>query len=78
MIFGHRGTRRPLNYIDGDAGVCSAKGLPRSLAADRPYRGGMPPETALAIMNKDRGVKLDATAIDALASAVQSQEKEAL
>jgi HD-GYP domain-containing protein (c-di-GMP phosphodiesterase class II) len=38
----------------------------------------MEPEAAFEILNDDRGAKLDAAAIDALASAVHSQEKETL
>jgi hypothetical protein len=37
-----------------------------ALTADRPYRAGMSREDALAIINRDRGSKLCANAIDAL------------
>lgn len=41
-----------------------------ALTADRPYRAGMPVEKALSILDKERGTKLDADAVDALAAAV--------
>lgn len=41
-----------------------------ALTADRPYRAGMSPEKALSILEKERGTKLDADAIDALAAQV--------
>jgi len=41
-----------------------------ALTADRPYRAGMRPAEALAIIEQERGTKLDADAIDALASIV--------
>ncbi|MGQ0643683.1 MAG: HD-GYP domain-containing protein [Gemmatimonadaceae bacterium] len=43
-----------------------------ALTADRPYRAGMQSEEALRIIERERGAKLDASAIDALAAAVQS------
>ncbi len=49
-----------------------------ALTADRPYRVGMPVEQALSILEKDRGSKLDAHAIDALASAVLTRPGEEL
>jgi HD-GYP domain-containing protein (c-di-GMP phosphodiesterase class II) len=36
-----------------------------ALTADRPYRAGMPVEKALAILEQERGDKLDGDAIDA-------------
>lgn len=42
-----------------------------ALTADRPYRAGMPIDTALSILEKERGSKLDGAAIDALAEAVR-------
>jgi putative nucleotidyltransferase with HDIG domain len=42
-----------------------------ALTADRPYRAGMSHEDALAILNRERGQKLDAAAIDALAAAME-------
>jgi putative nucleotidyltransferase with HDIG domain len=41
-----------------------------ALTADRPYRAGMSPERALSILDKERGTKLDADAVDALAASV--------
>lgn len=41
-----------------------------ALTADRPYRAGMTPDKALSILEKERGTKLDADAIDALAAEV--------
>ena len=37
-----------------------------ALTADRPYREAMTPEAALKIMDKDAGISLDATCVDAL------------
>ena len=47
-----------------------------ALTADRPYRAGMPVEKALAILEQERGDKLDGDAIDALAEAVSGRERE--
>ena len=41
-----------------------------ALTANRPYREGMPVEKALGILRREKGTKLDASAIDALAAAV--------
>ncbi|MFN8571008.1 MAG: HD domain-containing phosphohydrolase [Gemmatimonadaceae bacterium] len=41
-----------------------------ALTANRPYRAGMTPDAALAILNRERATKLDAVAIDALAARV--------
>ncbi len=41
-----------------------------ALTANRPYRAGMSPDAALGILTRERGSKLDATAIDALAARV--------
>ena len=47
-----------------------------ALTADRPYRAGMPVEKALAILEQERGDKLDGDSIDALAEAVSGRERE--
>lgn len=47
-----------------------------ALTADRPYRAGMPVETALSLLEKERGSKLDGRAIDALGEAVLSKGRE--
>ena len=41
-----------------------------ALTADRPYRAGMPVEAALAVLQRDRGTRLDAACVDALAQGV--------
>lgn len=64
--------------LDRMARVLAVADVYEALTADRPYRGGMQPEAAFAILTKDRGAKLDATALDALASAIQSQERKEL
>jgi HD-GYP domain-containing protein (c-di-GMP phosphodiesterase class II) len=43
-----------------------------ALTADRPYRAGMPVERALGIREADRGTRLDAAAVDALAALVRA------
>lgn len=48
-----------------------------ALTADRPYRSGMSPEDALAILRKDAGVALDADCIDALIEAPPALQKAA-
>lgn len=47
-----------------------------ALTADRPYRAGMPVEKALAILEQERGDKLDGDSIDALAEEVSGRERE--
>jgi HD-GYP domain-containing protein (c-di-GMP phosphodiesterase class II) len=47
-----------------------------ALTADRPYRAGMAPDRALGILEKERGTKLDGSAIDALAACVRDREAE--
>jgi HD-GYP domain-containing protein (c-di-GMP phosphodiesterase class II) len=64
--------------LDQMARVLAVADVYEALTADRPYRIGMEPEAAFEILNDHRGAKLDAAAIDALASAVHSQEKETL
>jgi HD-GYP domain-containing protein (c-di-GMP phosphodiesterase class II) len=41
-----------------------------ALTADRPYRAGMTPANALSVLEQERGTKVDADAIDALAATV--------
>lgn len=45
-----------------------------ALTADRPYRAGMPVEKALGILDTERGTKLDAAMVDALAECVRARE----
>lgn len=66
------------DHLDQMARVLVVADIYEALTADRPYRHGMTPEAALAIMRTERGAKLDAQAYEALASAIQSQEREAL
>jgi HD-GYP domain-containing protein (c-di-GMP phosphodiesterase class II) len=43
-----------------------------ALTADRPYRAGMPPEEALAIVEGQRGTGLDPASVDVLAGQVHA------
>jgi putative nucleotidyltransferase with HDIG domain len=63
--------------LDQWARVLTVADIFEALTADRPYRAGMTHAAALAILNKDRGTKLDGAALDALeaASAAEHQSK---
>jgi HD-GYP domain-containing protein (c-di-GMP phosphodiesterase class II) len=54
--------------IDPSARILVVADIFEALTATRPYRSGMTPEHALSIMAKDRGTRLDAQALDALAT----------
>jgi HD-GYP domain-containing protein (c-di-GMP phosphodiesterase class II) len=54
--------------IDPSARILVVADIYEALTATRPYRSGMTPEHALSIMAKDRGTRLDAPALDALAT----------
>ncbi|MEO6447180.1 MAG: HD domain-containing phosphohydrolase, partial [Gemmatimonadaceae bacterium] len=45
-----------------------------ALTADRPYRAGMSPREALAVLERERGTRLDANAIDALSGVVLARD----
>ena len=59
----------PAEGLDLQARILVVADIFEALTADRPYRAGMPIEAALAILNKDRGKKLDADVLDALEQA---------
>ena len=59
----------PAEGLDLQARILVVADIFEALTADRPYRVGMPIEAALAILNKDRGKKLDAAVLDALEQA---------
>ena len=60
----------PAEGLDLQARILVVSDIFEALTADRPYRMGMPIEAALAVLEKDRGRKLDADVLDALAVAV--------
>ncbi|MES3034345.1 MAG: HD domain-containing phosphohydrolase [Gemmatimonadota bacterium] len=60
----------PAEGLDLQARILIVADIFEALTADRPYRVGMPIEAALALLDKDRGKKLDADVLDALAVAV--------
>ncbi len=57
--------------LDGEARVLVVADIYEALTADRPYRAGMAPAAAFAIIARDRGPKLCAAAVDALAAWVE-------
>jgi HD-GYP domain-containing protein (c-di-GMP phosphodiesterase class II) len=61
----------PAEGLDLPARILVVADIFEALTADRPYRSGMPIEAALALLEKDRGTKLDATVLDALGVAVK-------
>ena len=60
----------PGEALDLQSRILVVADIFEALTADRPYRAGMPIEAALALLEKDRGTKLDAAVLDALAAAV--------
>lgn len=60
----------PGEALDLQARILVVADIFEALTADRPYRVGMPIEAALAVLQKDRGTKLDAAVLDALEVAV--------
>lgn len=64
--------------LDAPARAMVVADIYEALTAHRPYRAGMPVEQALAILEKERGAKLDADAIDALKAAVEERADETL
>lgn len=52
--------------LDLPARILVVADIYEALTADRPYRAGMPHAAAMDIIARDRGTKLDATAVDAL------------
>lgn len=64
--------------LDTPARLLVVADIYEALTANRPYRSGMAPDDALALLNRDRGTKLDGAAIDALAAALTDLERETL
>jgi putative nucleotidyltransferase with HDIG domain len=68
------GTGYPWNLDGGEldlpARVLAVADVYEALTADRPYRPGMPVERALEIVERDKGTRLDALAVEALAAVV--------
>lgn len=67
--------------LDAPARALVVADIYEALTANRPYRAGMPVDKALAILDQERGAKLDGSMVDALAACVQREvegEGEAL
>jgi putative nucleotidyltransferase with HDIG domain len=60
--------------LDSCARILVVADIYEALTATRPYRGGMSPEAALAIMERDRGHRLDARVLDALSAIMIGEE----
>jgi HD-GYP domain-containing protein (c-di-GMP phosphodiesterase class II) len=58
--------------LDDAARTLAVADIYEALTADRPYRAGMPPAAALAILRRERGAQLCADAVDALAEVVDT------
>ncbi len=58
--------------LDAPARAMVVADIYEALTADRPYRVGLSHAQALAILEKDRGTKLDADAIDALSECARA------
>jgi HD-GYP domain-containing protein (c-di-GMP phosphodiesterase class II) len=58
--------------LDDEARVLVVADIYEAMTADRPYRAGMPPDRALAIMAEDRDTKLCGRALDALEAVVRA------
>lgn len=56
--------------LDLGARVLVVADMYEALTATRPYRAGLAPDAALALLMKDRDTKLDGTVIDALATLI--------
>ncbi len=64
----HRGV--PAGDLPVSARALAVADVFEALTADRPYRGPMDPDEALAICRRDAGRHLDPTCVDALAAAI--------
>jgi HD-GYP domain-containing protein (c-di-GMP phosphodiesterase class II) len=60
--------------LDAPARLLAVADIYEALTADRPYRAGMSPALAMAILRRERGTRLCATAIDALAAHVEEAD----
>lgn len=56
------------DQLDAPSRVMVVADIYEALTADRPYRAGLSSDKALAILEQERGTKLDADAIDALSA----------
>ncbi len=65
----HRGI--PAGDLPLGARILAAADVFEAMTADRPYRGPMAPEEALAIARSDAGEALDPLCVEALAGAVE-------
>ncbi len=63
--------------LDQSARVMVVADIYEALTADRPYRAGMTPAQALALLARDRGTKVCAVALDALDAVVAAGEGHA-
>ena len=61
----------PAEGLDLQARILVVADIFEALTADRPYRAGFPIPTALGILAKDRGSKLDADVLDVLEQVAQ-------
>jgi HD-GYP domain-containing protein (c-di-GMP phosphodiesterase class II) len=64
----HRGV--PAGDLPVSARALAVADVFEALTADRPYRGPMDPDEALAICRRDAGTHLDPTCVDALATGI--------
>ena len=61
----------PAGDLPLSARALAAADVFEALTADRPYRGPMEPDEALAIMRRDAGQALDPLCVEALAAGVE-------
>lgn len=61
--------------LDLPARILAVADIYEALTADRPYRAGLTPDTALEIIGRERGTKLCAHAVDALGEWVEAVER---
>lgn len=61
------------DQLDDCARILCVADVCEALTADRPYRAGMPPEAAFALMRREFAGKLCSTAVDALESCYHAQ-----
>lgn len=74
------GTGYPWNLgadeLDAPSRALVVADIYEALTATRPYRAGMPVEKALGILERDKGTRLDAAAVDALAHVVTRDDSD--
>ncbi len=69
----HRGI--PAGDLPVGARILAVADVFEAMTADRPYRGPMAPEEALAIARRDAGAALDPRCVEALAAAVEKVDE---